>query len=518
MVQFAVQNSPGRHLWFYWMLSCILILAIFLPQLSLWPLIGQDEVQIMEFGRVFLHPATDWSMNWQPADSTAHLWPSWLGVTLQDLAFRSSAETICGSRLSSLMGALLAGTMVLGWLTARRTPWIVGIVLAISFVLDPIFNESYRRGRIDGWAFAVSIAVCWLLRVAGTRVRDDRDIRPFVFIAGLLTGASPFVWMTTIALLPLVLMEFAQLLRVLWNTCGSQRVSRVRTVILWFIGGGLLSAGVLLAPLLVNLDHFIASLDVGVDVQTVASVIQRNIFDMYLLYDPMIILAVIASLLIRRDTGLLIALFAAVIMMFQTMIYPMRILYLLPYFVAMFAGASTTIHGDPGRPRRKVLYYCALGLLLSFSFMTSLIHRPLIANHQREARSPDQIRPALEQVVGPGGHRVLLEEWDMYPAARSLGWRIFKVFGRYPEDRAEAQAFLGSMDYVIKRNTFEFLVRSDEELKMAGFSLIATVTFTKPKGDEIRLGPLRFRAPDTYYRDVLIYGKSANEGSVPSLE
>jgi hypothetical protein len=75
-----------------------------------------------------------------------------------------------------------------------------------------------------------------------------------------------------------------------------------------------------------------------------------------------------------------------------------------------------------------------------------------------------------------------------------------------------------SMDYVIKRNAFEFLVVSDEQLKLAGFSLIATVTFTKPKGDEIRLGPLRFRAPNAFYRDVLIYGNPANEGSVRSLE
>lgn len=500
-------------MWLYWTLSCVLILVVFLPQLDLWPLIGQDEVQIIEFGRVILHPSTDWSMNWQPSDSMAHLWPAWLGVTLQELAFRSSGETIFGARLSSLLGALLAGTMVLGWLNARRTPWIVAIVLAISFVLDPIFNESYRHGRVDGWAFAVCIAVCWLLQLAGRRARDNHDIRPILFMAGLLTGVSPFVWITSIALLPLILMEFVYLLRVPWNTAESQRISRIRTLTFWFVGGGLLSAGVLLTPLIVNWDFFVASFEVGVDVQTVASVIQRNIFDMYLLYDPMILLAVIASLLIRRDIALLVALFVAVVMMYQTMIYPMRILYLLPYLVAMFAGALTIIHGDSDRPRRRAILISAVGLLLCWNLITSLVHRPLIASHQQEVWSPEQIRPALERAIGPGDHRVLLEEWDMYPAARSLGWRIFKVFGRYPKDRDEAQAFLASMDYVIKRNAFAFLVVSDKNLELAGFSLISTVSFARPESDEIRLGPFRLRAPNAFYGDVLIYGKSAKEGS-----
>jgi len=508
MEEARLKNTDPR-LWFYWLLFCAVALGIIAPHLDLWPHFTQDEVQIIDLGRVFLNPSTDWSVGWLANESTARLGVSYLGAILQELAYRAFDTPSLGSRLSSTLGALLSGAAVLGWLIERKTPWPAAFVLAAAFFLDPIFNDSYRQGRVDSWAFTVIITACWLLQIARRRSEKLENTRWPLTIAGLLAGASVFVWLTSIALLPLVFLEFVYVLRARWKAVEEPKVTHLRPIFLWFVAGGLISVALLLIPIVMHWHVFAASLETGVLVQKAATAIQRNIFDMYLLYDPMILAAFFVALLIRREPGLLIAMLSALAMFYMTMVYPMRILYLLPYFIAIIAGACYEVQRSGVWSRRRISLIAVVGILLFWNTNISLIERPLVALKKQDAQLPDQIFAAMERVIGPGPHRVLVEEWDIYPAARSLGWKSFKVFGRYPVNQSDRQTFLESMDYVIKRNRFSFLVVKDEELEMYGFKLLSTLNFEKTKTPDIIFGPFRIHPPDNFHGDILIYGKTS---------
>ena len=65
--------------WRWWSLFLALVLAIFLPSLGSAPLVWQDEVQIVDFGRVVLDPGTDWAVTWSTSDQKAVPPISYLG-------------------------------------------------------------------------------------------------------------------------------------------------------------------------------------------------------------------------------------------------------------------------------------------------------------------------------------------------------------------------------------------------------------------------------------------------------
>jgi len=267
----------------------------------------------------------------------------------------------------------------------------------------------------------------------------------------------------------------------------------------------------LLIPVALNWESNYIGLLSSVHIQNVASDTRHlSIIDLYAVYEPMLALAVLVSLLIRRELGLIITSVIAIFMMYQTMIYPMRVLYLLPYIVAIFAGAFTSLEHLKNAPRRKIMLYSSLSLLLAWNFAVSLIERPLIAISQKEARSPDQIQTAMADSIGYGPYRVLLVEWDVYYAARSLGWKYYKLFGQYYSQKDDFQEFLQSMDYVILRDEFGWMKETNpEDLKAAGFELLTTISFVQPDSGFVDAWFFKIQAQDNVYRDLQIFKNSA---------
>lgn len=481
--------------------------SVSVPHLELWPKITQDEVQVLELGRTALDPDTDWSMGWLIEESKPRPAGPFSSTIIQELAYSLTAPSNFGPRFASMLGAMLAATLALGWLLARQTPPLAAFILACAFLLDPIFNFSYRQARIDSWAFAFILAACWLLQVARGLSDAEQRRRWATFSAGMFAGCAPSVWVTTYALMPLVLLELVYVLHAVGKKRHGSSWFRVLPEAIPFVAGAAATFITLHLSVLLHWDAWLSNIETDLRVQIAGSFIQRNIIDMYVLYDPMILLAICASLLMRRELGLLLALAISLVMMYQTMIYPMRILYLLPYFVALIAGACTMVSQGGGGPRRKVILIASLGLLVFWNAGVSLAYRPIVAHAQKEARSPDQIRKALNELIGPGSYRVLLEEWDMYYAARSLGWKSYKVYGPLRRSSLKFREFLESMDYVIQRDKFEHLVLSNSQLKDAGFRQISKLSFIQPLETGIRIGPFRIRSQYPVYEDVLVYKK-----------
>jgi hypothetical protein len=439
---------------------------------------------------------------------------SYLGVAFQELAYQILAPSNLGSRLASLLGALLAASLVLGWLTSRGTPRWPAFAVSLVFLLDPIFNVSYMQGRVDSWAIAICIAACWLLCHVCHRFEKQSAVRWPVFLAGVLVSVSVFVWPTVLVLIPLVLLELFYLLRVVWEESQDGRGARTTIVLTWFFAGGLFTTALLLIPVALNWEAYYISWMSGAHIQNVASAIQMSIIDMYVIREPFVLIAVLASLLIWREPGVIIGAVVAVFMMYQTMIYPMRILYLLPYIAAIVAGACASLAANRNAPRRKIAIYSVLGLLIAWNVAITLVKRPVITLSQHEARSPKQIQTALASLIGSGPYRVLVTEWDMYYAARALGWKNYNLFGRYQPFSDDFKDFIHTMDFVILRDKFRFLKAANPDaMEAAGFELLSTISFVQPDSEIIDLGFFSIRSTDTVYEDVQVFRNPARNNN-----
>jgi hypothetical protein len=159
----TTSDFPGRigakRTWWIWLAICLSVAVVHLLTLEFDPIILQDEVQILDSGRTVWEPSSDWALSWNVQKSFPVLTWSFIGSGLQDLAYRLSVPSLLGPRLMSMLAGIAAATCLLGWLLARCTPRTAAVVISLIFLLDPIFSNIYRRGRIDGWAIAASSSV-----------------------------------------------------------------------------------------------------------------------------------------------------------------------------------------------------------------------------------------------------------------------------------------------------------------------------------------------------------------------
>jgi hypothetical protein len=486
-------SSPTRRAWLAWWLLCAAIVALHALTGSLYRLAEQDEIQIVDLGRSVLDPGTDWALNWNVPAGTTLLPFSWLGAMLQELAYQAGAPGSWGPRLAALGWALLAASVAFGWLRARGTPLWPAFVLAVAFLLDPMNAETWGAARIDGAAFAACLSCCWLLRHAADRLPGDNRINWMLFSAGDLLAVAPFLWPTAVLLFPLALLEFHHFVR----TAARQRAGgylRAGFSAGWpFLAGGAGAALLLLAPVLWQAPAYRASITAMAAVQAHAAVIQIPIHQLFLANSPIIALAAGVSLLWRREPGLLLALGAAVLLAYQTMVYPARVIYLLPYGLAMVAGACQVLAtGRAGWLSRRAMNYL-LALLLAWNGTVVLVLRPRSDWPRRAADPQAVLLENLRAAIGPGAHRVLLEDWSSYYAARQLGWRSYRAGS--PVSAQRYAEFIATMDYVVvlQRPLYDTTRRLT---RAAGFRHQATLTVRSPAGSDHTLEVYRRPAAD----------------------
>jgi hypothetical protein len=483
-----------------------LLCALHLLTLRIDPPVFQDEAQIVDYGRTILGPGSEWGMSWNVRESRPVLPFSYISAALQEVAFRVGGGSILGPRVSAMLGAALATLCCFGWLRARRTPTLLAVTLALLFFLDPVFSDVYRQGRVDGLAIASCLGACWLLRSAGRSIEQGRSARLALFFAGVLAALAPFLWLTAVALFPLMMLELSYglrplrfgrpWLRGLWKVVALQRFS---------VFGGFVAVGVLILPMLTEWDGFWSGLQSTLEVQQRASVVQNSIVDLFLVHDPALALLLIAALALHRDYGLIAALAAAVIMILQTMIYLPRVLYLEPYLVAIIASAGTRV-AAASAPQRQRLLTGLLVIALAFNACWVLLVRPLAAWQQWPANDPDRIARQLEQVIGPGDRQVLLEVWEAYYAARQMGWRVYRAGSPVSVD--EYLKLTQSMEFVITPKRPSYSNLSIERLTTAGFELQAVIEFNPPADEQGVRERLPHNSPRTVYGDMLVYRNS----------
>ena len=153
--------------------------------------------------------------------------------------------------------------------------------------------------------------------------------------------------------------------------------------------------------------------------------------------------------------------------------------------------------------------HVALALLL-FNTYQVLLKRPAIAVSQHPANDPQQLLAAMEDVIGTGPYRVLLEEWQFYYAGRDLGWHMF--LHSNPVDEQQYIEFLSSMDYVIMRAEQGWYGVHDK-LEPAGFEFSSALSFAAPASS--RMLGLDVNVPQVFYPTIHIYEKAAVTESQP---
>lgn len=506
-IKTAITFPIRASVWF--LIASLVVLAIFISQLHLWPQLSQDEVQIVDLGRVMLEPDTDWALSWLVHDSIPFFGSSYLGNVLQEVSYRLFAPEDIGPRLSSVIGALVSSGVTLGWLRSRGIQKNVALVLALAMLLEPIFNESYRQGRVDSWAFSICIGACWLLSSVSEQAGKGAYARSRIFFAGILAGVAPFFWPTTLALFPLIAYEFMTTYRSGWKSHQTVKSSGLYRFLWLFLGGGLLAAIVLSIPLVLEFESQWIGILSSFQIQRVASVIQQPIISIFVLHDPLFLPVMLLSLVLCGRPGLVIALAASVLLMYQTMLYPMRVIYVLPYAMAII-GAGFAVSAEKTILRLlKIFLGVALAAWVSSSAWTSLVARPVIAYIQAEARSPSQLEDNLRATIGDGPLKVLTTEWEVYYAARRLGWKIYSPIGRLKKGSDDFSQFLNDLDFAVIRDKFAFSKSVNiDDLNRNGYCLISKISFVQPEATRVEWGGVSIDGPEKIYDDLLVFSNS----------
>ena len=499
------QTPTTQRVWQLWLLICLVSALVQISVLGFSPPLQQDEVQIVDFGRIALQSDTDWALTWNVGEERPVSVIPYLGPVLQELAFRVTQPSHFGPRLLALLGAMFAGTCLLGWFLVRGTPGIAALILASAFLLDPTFSTSYREARVDSWAFASALLACWLLRIAISNELKYRYKLVVVALAGAALAAAPFFWPSAFMLVPLVLLEFTYLLRAQVMTGGDKRYPGLIPVSSAFVAGGSLASVVLLFPVFLNWDSHLSGLQFALSVQQHSATLPSSLFDLVAVYEPLIALAALAALVFKREWGLLLVLCMAIVLMYQTRIYPQRLIYLLPYVFTIIAGAATVAWSNDRRFWSKAIMSRVMAFLLIWNGSLVLVIRPAIAFHEKASSDLTLMMPALKSAIGTGPFRVLLEDWAAYYSARNLGWKIYRSGLVFPGP-AYAE-LLQTMDYVIVQERPLYDITKSLIDDNPKFELHAKIQFEPNNSRSVIWGPIRIPITGHTYPTLLVFRK-----------
>lgn len=475
-----------QWVWLAWLVMALATLCAHLPSVRLSPTVWQDEVQIVDYGRVLtpgadLSYAATWSADDRPAVPLFHL-----GNLLQNTSYRLAGGDLAGVRIASIIGAMAASLALLGWLLARGTlPWIA---LGCSTLLlwDPVFAQGYRGGRVDGWAVACVLGACWLAQTAAWRNDDaGRGWRcvclpaAWMFPAGVLVGVAGHVWVSAILVVPLLIFTMAPL-----KGCLAAEWPAWLARVAW-VGGVALACFLLL---LVPYAGWVGWMVHDLVTLTQSHVSSGGLKVARLLetfrISPWLPLAGVAALFLPRNRGLALVFIATVLGVFATGVYIHRAVYLLPCLLAAVAVASEALWSAAGGNRwLKPALAAAFGGALLWSGGVSLGARTFVALRDGEGRNPDHLVTLLRAHLPEAGMdsalRVFLGSWELYYAVRELGCSFHRRTSTWSDP--QFRQFIATMD-LLAYKAGEPGIPAEEMMRDMGFEFVRATAVTRSEG------------------------------------
>ncbi|SFH06165.1 glycosyltransferase family 39 protein [Pontibacter chinhatensis] len=436
-----------KWLWGIWMVVMLVSFLVQLLTIDVLPHIQQDEAQITDYGRLALHPQSDWAVTWRVAEGKPLLLWSYVGPLIAEASFHLFGPSGLGPRIASLIGGLLAATMALGWILARKVPVYAAFGLSLAFLLDPLFLLSQRMARVDSWVVALCLAACWILH---SELKKDRNtaFRWQIMVAGGLAAMAALVWPSAVFLYPLILLELIQLPKSENAGPGNWRSILINGVV--FASGALIGIGVLILPVLQSIviiyndmtTMFSQNIDVTKTIQErFSGVFQyqswvKMIKAFVKTFSPILpILALFGAIAYRKHGAVVVVCLTAIAIIFSTLIYEFRVLYLMPYLLVLSSGLFIRLADKPSSLLFQRASKGALILLIFWSVGTSLFLRTILGTEGKTVRDREKIYEVANTGIGPGNYNVYLGfTYEFYFVGRSLGWNLYTPYIQYSFD------------------------------------------------------------------------------------
>ncbi|WP_108210825.1 hypothetical protein [Pontibacter mucosus] len=437
----------AKRLWGIWVVAMLISFLVQLLTIDVLPHIQQDEAQITDYGRLALHPESDWSVTWRVADGKPLLLWSYIGPLIAETSFHLFGPSGLGPRIASLIGGLLAASMALGWMLARKIPVYAAFGLSLALLLDPLFLLSQRMARVDSWVIALCLATCWVLH---SELKKERNtlFRWQIMVAGGLTAMAALVWPSAVFLYPLIMLELVQLPES--EKSGPRKWRNILINGVLFASGALIATGILVLPVLQSIviiyNDMTTMFSQNIDS---TKTLQERFFGVFQYqswvkmlrafaktFSPILpILALLGAIAYRKHGAVVVVCLTAIGIIFSTLIYEFRVLYLVPYFLVLSSGLFLRSSDKPSSLLFKRASKGALILLILWSVGTSLFLRTILGTEGKTVRDREKIYEAANTGIGPGNYNVYLGfTYEFYFAGRTLGWNLYTPYIQYSFD------------------------------------------------------------------------------------
>jgi len=470
--------APHNFFWGMWGAAILLIVLIYSLTISVAPYLHSDEFMTLDLGRIVLHPNTGWSIAWITSKDHPVFFIFYLGPVFQELCYTTFGQY--APRVSAIVGALIAATILVKWLLLKGTYKNAAFILGLVFLLDPIFVQAYTMGRVDGWTMAFCFLSCCQICNSGSFSSNYKALKAHLFFAGFFAAIGLFIWPSAIFLFPLISFELFTLF-VKLKAAGI--ITKQRFLLFISMGvGGIVAALIIVIPIAPYLVQQFYNLVDGVTVNTQSGAAQGNMYANLqssgfkiigsLKFTPVITILAAVAFCIKKQIGLILACLIACLIMMFTLVYIHRVQYLLPYLIVAIAGAysSHLLIAEKLKFKRSGEVFMLI-LLISWAALFSLGIRTYFATFQYKNRDRELVYKAAITLIGKGNHTVFAP-YEFYYPGRKLGW---KMYGPYiPYDKVFTSEMLANLlshvDYVIVKNEVEISEQFVVQMKNEGLS------------------------------------------------
>lgn len=415
-------------------LSITIVVAIAMMLRS--PIVWQDEVQIVDWMRSFMQPATDWAVTHYPDGSPTVRLSPWGFAYLAVVLWPAGISLVYVRAMSILSGMLLG----LSFFYLLRVKGIVprwGAWFGLALACDTVFAQSIRGCRLDATACAaVLLALAFWVRA----LREDKW-RTFGCVAGILTVLAVFIWPTVviftagfIALLPAAWREnHASAKRVLFAGTAGGLLCGLATlcILVWIYGLNWLLEG------LQQMSQDGGRIELGT---TQALTLLRHV-----LTDPAVILLVLIVMFIlargSRGAGAIVlpVLASMAVCVVLPPFYIHRFVYVIPWiYLALIKGLQ--------RMNWSLSFWSRAVALAMISY--SVVGRLAVTLPTWSARDHSRFRVQLSESI-PAGASVYSTSFAPYYVALERGWKFFVVTSRGTPDVSLVKRF----EYVIAQTS-----------------------------------------------------------------
>jgi hypothetical protein len=500
-------SAPASQprVWGAWFLFAATILCINCGTLTLSPAIWEDEVQIIDLGRVSL-PNADLTWAVQVTSEGRPIQSTFLGCMIQELAFRLFPNAIFGVRFAAQLGLVFGSGALMGWMLARGMLPVVSLLTSILWLLEPTLTQGVRGARVDALAMMFIFLACWSVAA----IRSQRMIPATLCrlgLAGISLGLAGLAWPSSVIMLPLFLNELLAktiedhgnasyrfvdaLLRIGCVCLGS--LASLAMAMIFRSGRGLQEIDDLRQGIMANVLS-LANAMVWIDgLSTILVCLKAS---------PWLIAVAFYGMVFHRRWRLLFFTCLTIVFIIATRPYFYRVVYVIPILTLASTETVNSILTDYSRHKTKGFRVALLAgfVLAVLSVGLGLLGaRTYIAQEERSTRDPRIIYTLAESRIGRGPLRIYVGPWEFYYSGRILGWKMYwrQPFGRLLD--------WGRLPEVLDCAIFErSQLSNDIDLQFTkhGFSRVLVRPFG---GFDSNSTTGYLAAPKNYDRDYILY-------------